>query len=161
MKRLLEQSLSIIVDKALRRNIHLTSIIDEVPETMTADELRLKQIIYNLLSNAVKFTDDGGNICLKARVTARSGGSSTTEDGSWGGELEISVIDTGIGIHEEDRERIFEPFSQLQNSLTRKYPGTGLGLGLTRNLVEMHGGRIWVESEGPGKGSAFRFTLPI
>jgi signal transduction histidine kinase len=161
VKLLLEQSLYIIVDKALRRNIRLTSIIDEVPETISADELRLKQIIYNLLSNAVKFTDDGGNICLKARVIARSGGGSTTEDGSWGGELEISVIDTGIGIHEEDRERIFEPFSQLQNSLTRKYPGTGLGLGLTRKLVEMHGGRIWVESEGPGKGSAFRFTLPI
>jgi PAS domain S-box-containing protein len=161
LKLLLEQSLSIIADKALHRNIHLTTIIDEVPETMIADELRLKQIIYNLLSNAVKFTEDGGNIYLKARVTAGSGGGSGAEDGSSDKALEISVIDTGIGIHEGDREKIFEPFSQLENSLSRKYPGTGLGLGLTRNLVEMHGGRIWVESEGPGKGSAFRFTLPI
>ena len=70
-------------------------------------------------------------------------------------------MDTGIGIRKEDVEKIFEPFSQLESSLSRKYPGTGLGLSLTRHLVEMHGGRIWVDSDGPGKGSAFRFTLPV
>jgi len=75
--------------------------------------------------------------------------------------LEISVTDTGIGIRKEDMGKIFEPFSQLKDSLSRKYPGTGLGLSLTRSLVEMHGGKIWVESDGPGKGSSFRFTLPI
>ncbi len=75
-------------------------------------------------------------------------------------EVEISVEDDGIGIRKEDLEKIFEPFSQIENSLSRKYPGTGLGLALTRSLVEMHGGRIWVESEGLGNGSAFRFTLP-
>ena len=75
-------------------------------------------------------------------------------------EVEISVEDDGIGIRKEDLEKIFEPFSQVENSLSRKYPGTGIGLALTRSLVEMHGGRIWVESEGLGNGSAFRFTLP-
>jgi len=161
LKRLLKQSLSIIMDKAIHRKINLTTIIDEVPDIITADELRLKQILYNLLSNAVKFTEDGGNICLKARVTTELERRSPAETKSIRNEIEISVIDTGIGIRREDIGKIFEPFSQLESSLSRKYPGTGLGLGLTRNLVEMHGGGIWVESEGPGKGSTFRFTLPI
>ena len=71
------------------------------------------------------------------------------------------MADTGIGIRKEDLEKIFKPFSQLESSLSRKYPGTGLGLGLTRNLVEMHGGRIRAKSEGLGKGSTFRVTLPV
>ena len=125
---------------------------DDIPETFVADELRVKQILYNLLSNAVKFTNDGGTICLGARMIAGVGGERN--------EVEISVEDDGIGIRKEDLEKIFEPFSQVENSLSRKYPGTGIGLALTRSLVEMHGGRIWVESEGLGNGSAFRFTLP-
>lgn len=161
LKPLLEQSLSIIMDTAMHRKIEVTAIIDEAPDTITADELRLKQIIYNLLSNAIKFTEDGGSICLKARVSPGAEGRNPEEADSIGNELEISVIDTGIGIQREDLKKIFEPFSQLESSLSRKYPGTGLGLGLTRKLVELHGGRIWVESEGLGKGSAFRFTLPL
>ena len=160
LKKLLEQSLS-IMDKAVARNIHLTTKIYRIPETIVADELRVKQIVYNLLSNALKFTEEGGNVCLGARMTVEPeiGIPAATE--SLRNEVEVSVVDTGIGIRKEDVEKIFEPFSQLESSLSRKYPGTGLGLSLTRSLVEMHGGRIWVDSDGPGKGSSFRFTLPI
>lgn len=160
LRELLEQSLS-VMDRAAHRKVHLTARIDQVPETIIADELRLKQIIYNLLSNAVKFTEDDGNICLAAHNIEEypAGGPSDAADIRC--ELEISVIDTGIGIRKEDIEKIFEPFSQLESSLSRRYHGTGLGLGLTRSLVEMHGGRIWAESDGPGKGSTFRFTLPL
>jgi signal transduction histidine kinase len=160
LKKLLEQSLS-IMDSAAARNIHLTTKIEEIPETIIADELRVKQIVYNLLSNAMKFTKDGGNICLGARMIVGPEMGIPAEIESLGDEVEISVVDTGIGIRKEDVEKIFEPFSQLESSLSRRYPGTGLGLSLTRSLVEMHGGRIWVESDGPGKGSSFRFTLPI
>ena len=160
LKKLLEQSLS-IMDKAAARNIQLTTKIDQIPKTIIADELRMKQILYNLLSNAVKFTDDGGNICLGARMIVGPDRAASTETESLPGEVEISVIDTGIGIRKEDVEKIFEPFSQLDSSLNRKYPGTGSGLSLTRSLVEMHGGKIWVDSDGPGKGSSFRFTLPV
>ncbi|MBE0558793.1 MAG: PAS domain S-box protein, partial [Proteobacteria bacterium] len=160
LKKILEQCL-LFMDKAAERNIHLTTDIDQIPETIIADELRVKQIIYNLLSNAVKFTDDGGNIRLEARMTTGPEPVTPAETGSVPSDVEISVVDTGIGIRKEDIAKIFDPFAQLESASSRKYPGTGLGLSLTRSLVEMHGGRIWVESAGPGKGSSFRFTLPI
>ncbi|MCK9363385.1 MAG: ATP-binding protein [Syntrophales bacterium] len=160
VKDLLEQSAKIIIDKTPHRHIHLSVEIDQIPETITGDLFRLKQVIYNLLSNAVKFTDDGGNIYLRTRIAAQEGQNQAVEK-SVRRELEISVADTGIGIRKEDIEKIFVPFSQLKSPLSSKYPGTGLGLSITRNLVEMHGGRIWVESEGLGKGSTFRFTLPL
>jgi signal transduction histidine kinase len=161
LKPLLEESLSIIGARAAHRGIHLAMNIDQIPVTMTADELRLKQILYNLLSNAVKFTGEGGNIALNVRTTTGNDKQETRGGATVGEALEISVVDDGIGILEEDAERIFEPFSQLETSLSRKYRGTGLGLSITRNLVEMHGGRIWMESGGLGKGTAFRFTLPL
>ncbi len=153
LKELLEQSTLIVLEKARERKIDLAVRMDRIPETVVADELRVKQILYNLLSNAVKFTKDGGHISLSARTVPRKDGER--------GEVEISVADDGIGIRREDLEKIFEPFSQLESPLSRKFHGTGLGLTLTRNLVEMHGGRIWAESEGLGRGSAFRFTLPL
>ncbi|MBN1613562.1 MAG: PAS domain S-box protein [Deltaproteobacteria bacterium] len=161
LKLLLEQSLSIVMDKAMQRKIHLHAKIGDVPDAITADELRLKQILYNLLSNAVKFTEDGGNVTLEARLSASSREGNRIEAEPAGDALQIDVIDTGIGIRQEDLAKIFEPFSQLESPLSRRYPGSGLGLWLTRNLVEMHGGRIWAESEGPGKGAVFRFTLPF
>lgn len=161
LKGLLQHSLLIIMDKAEKRKIRLSTTFDEIPETVLVDELRMKQILYNLLGNAVKFTPDGGSIRLNACMTKGAGDVHSGENESMRNEVEISVIDSGIGIRKEDIEKIFEPFSQIESPLTRKYPGTGLGLALCRNLVEMHGGRIWVESDGPGKGSAFRFTLPI
>ncbi len=111
-----------------------------------ADAKKLKQILYNLLSNAIKFTPAQGSVQL-----------SLEEQGQ---EYIICVSDTGIGIKKEDQELIFGEFQQVDHSLARKFQGTGLGLSLSRNLVEMHGGRIWVESE-PGQGSNFFIALPV
>lgn len=130
----------------MRHGINLLSLTEEVPDKIFADERKLKQIIYNLLSNAIKFTPDGGQVCLSAELTD--------------GFVLVTVKDSGIGIRQEDLERIFNPFEQADVSLTRKFEGTGLGLSLTRNLVELHGGKIWAESDGEGKGTAFRFLLP-
>ena len=109
------------------------------------DERRLTQVLMNLVSNAIKFTE-AGSISIRAKV----------EDGSF----LVAVSDTGVGIAPEDRERIFEEFQQVDSSSTRKKGGTGLGLAIVRRIVELHGGRIWVEST-PGQGSTFAFTLPL
>lgn len=112
---------------------------------LVADRLRIKQVLLNLLSNAIKFTPKGGKVSVK----------SIKSEGYWG----IVVADNGIGIKEEDFYKIFEPFSQVDSSHTRKFEGTGLGLAICSRIIGMHGGRIWVESE-PGKGSSFYFTIP-
>ena len=109
------------------------------------DERKIKQILLNLLSNAVKFTPEGGRISITA---------NKTENGA-----EISVSDTGIGIAPEDQPKIFEEFRQVGGDYAHKKEGTGLGLTLAKKFVELHGGKIWVESE-LGKGSTFSFTLP-
>jgi PAS domain S-box-containing protein len=113
---------------------------------LKADEARLRQVFFNLLSNASKFTPDGGKI----RVGA------LRKDGF----CQVTVSDNGIGIKKEDLKQIFEPFYQSDNLATRERKGTGLGLTLVREIVEMHGGQIWVESDY-GKGSNFVFTLPL
>jgi signal transduction histidine kinase/HAMP domain-containing protein len=112
-----------------------------------ADRGRVRQVLLNLLSNAIKFTPDGGRITVVAAPV------------NGGAEARIAVSDTGIGIAAEDLAKLFKEFSQLDASASRKYEGTGLGLALSRRLVEMHGGTIGVESE-MGKGSTFWFTLP-
>jgi signal transduction histidine kinase len=112
---------------------------------ITADQIRLKQILFNLLSNAVKFTDHGG-----VSVTA------AIEDG----QLHLAIADTGIGIRAEDMQRIFVEFSQVDASHARRHEGTGLGLALSKRLVETHGGRIWLESQF-GTGSEFHVLLPL
>ena len=149
IKGLLENSLVMIKEKALVHGISLnfhTSGDLEGLEIM-ADERRLKQVMFNLLSNAAKFTPDGGTITVEGKIEGK--------------EVSISVSDTGIGIASEEQERIFEEFHQVSGSVKDKTPGTGLGLPITKSIVEMHGGRIWVESEGQGKGSRFSFTLPV
>ncbi len=110
-----------------------------------ADESKLAQVLLNLVDNASKFSPDGGKLRIEA-----------VRDGDW---CLVSVIDSGIGIREEDQERIFEPFSRLDDPQFRSRGGTGLGLTLARQIVELYGGRIWVESEY-GQGSRFTFTLP-
>lgn len=131
---------------AAQRRVWLEVLPSERLPLILADPGKVKRILYNLVSNAIKFTHEGGRVVLQAR----------TADGM----IEISVTDTGIGISAEDQKKIFTEFQQLESSHTRKHEGTGVGLALSRKLVEMHGGRIWVESE-LGKGSKFTFSLPI
>jgi signal transduction histidine kinase len=152
LKILLENSLVMIKEKSMKHRIQLTTDINDIPEVIEIDERKIKQILYNLLSNAVKFTPEGGNIHLAAKTVTEKGEKDF---------VEIRVADTGIGLKPEDQERIFGHFEQVESSTSRKFQGTGLGLSLTRQLVELHGGRIWVESEGEGKGSTFRLVIPI
>jgi PAS domain S-box-containing protein len=149
---------------ASEKSIGLTTAVEEGLGLLTADPARFKQILYNLLTNAVKFTPEGGEV----RVTVRRAGRlpadyPPTPLPPAGPEpapyLEVAVSDSGIGIAPKDQERIFEDFQQVDSSLARLHQGTGLGLSLTRKLVELHGGRIRVESE-LGKGSTFRFVVP-
>jgi signal transduction histidine kinase/ActR/RegA family two-component response regulator len=134
---------------------------------LVADQGKLRQVLYNLLSNAVKFTPQGGRVRIEAQVQVpvrpehRPGPGLPPRTDARPGELLVSVADTGIGVPEPDQRRIFDPFAQAESPLSRVNPGTGLGLALTRKLVELHGGRIWVESAGTGKGSCFRFALPL
>jgi signal transduction histidine kinase len=141
-----ENALLLIRERASRHGIKIDRVIDDRIGDFTGDERKIKQILVNLLSNAVKFTPEGGQI----KVEAALGDSAVI----------ISVTDTGIGIAKEDHEAIFEEFRQVGTNYAQKREGTGLGLSLTRRFVEMHGGKIWVESE-PGKGSKFTFTLPM
>ncbi|MCD6486051.1 MAG: hypothetical protein J7K35_01815 [Syntrophobacterales bacterium] len=151
-EELLRNSLIMATEKAMKHEIQLSTDIGKLPEMIVADERKFKQILYNLLSNAVKFTPDGGKVHLKAALKSRPAGKEF---------IEVSITDTGIGINREDLERIFEPFEQIDSSLSRKYQGTGLGLSLTKNLVKLHGGTIVARSAGDGKGSSFTFTIPI
>jgi signal transduction histidine kinase len=173
LRMLLEKSLTMVKEKALKHRIRLSVDIDGILDTIQADERKLKQIMYNLLSNAVKFTPDGGSVILSARYLSSTDGQWFTREGqpvglplngddqlmSGEGLINISVQDTGIGIKREDLERIFNPFEQVESSASRRYQGTGLGLTLTKRLVELHGGKIWAESEGEGKGSKFIFVI--
>lgn len=124
----------------IRTNIH-----EEIP-SITADKVKCKQIMFNLLSNAVKFTPENGRIAINAKLM--------------GQYVQIAVSDSGIGIKPDDMEKLFQAFRQVDGSYARRYEGTGLGLILTKRLVELHGGKIWVKSIF-GKGSTFTFTLPL
>ncbi|HEV8266383.1 MAG TPA: ATP-binding protein [Gemmatimonadales bacterium] len=125
-------------------------VVEEPPAELRvlADRGRVRQVLLNLLSNAIKFTPDGGRITVRAATV--NGGAAAR----------IAVTDTGIGIAPDDQARLFQEFVQLDASASRKYEGTGLGLALSRRLVELHGGTIGVDSE-TGKGSTFWFTLPL
>jgi PAS domain S-box-containing protein len=128
----------------------MTVELGENVPTLTADRGKVKQILYNLLSNAIKFTKDGGRIGMRASPARSADGA---------GQVRVSVWDTGIGIAAEDLHRIFLEFEQLDSTYARQQQGTGLGLGLTRRLVEAHGGHITAESV-VGQGSTFTFVLP-
>ena len=158
LPELLENSLSMFREKARRHDIEVRIEGEQnlAGITVTADARKLKQALYNLLSNATKFTPDGGRIIVRAGVVDEI----TPGEKGAGRSIEVSVADTGIGIAPEDREKIFEEFHQVYDPTTGKNPGTGLGLAVTRRIIGMHGGRIWVESAGLGKGSAFTFRIP-
>jgi len=142
----IENALTLIRERATRHGVSLHREVDKRLGDFVGDERLIKQILLNLLSNAVKFTPEGGRVEVKAMLA--------------NGSVEISVNDTGIGIAPEDQGTIFEEFRQVGNDYAQKREGTGLGLTLTKKFVEMHGGKIWLESE-QGKGSTFTFTLPI
>ncbi|MDR2054458.1 MAG: response regulator [Desulfovibrio sp.] len=126
-------------------------VSDDMPRTLYGDDQRLAQVITNLLGNAVKFTPEYGTIALDARLAGEEDGLYT---------LQISVKDSGIGISEEQQSRLFHSFEQADNSTTRRFGGTGLGLVISKRIVEMMDGRIWIESE-LGKGAAFVFTVKV
>jgi signal transduction histidine kinase len=140
----LTEVLSVIRPLADVKNIRIESSVPAELEVF-ADRTRFKQILYNLLSNAVKFTPEGGSVRVDSKLE--------------NGAARFSVADTGIGIPAEEHRAIFDEFHQVTATTKGLKEGTGLGLAITRRLVELHGGRIWVESE-PGQGSCFSFTLP-
>jgi signal transduction histidine kinase len=139
-------ALTLIRERAQKHGIAMAQNVEPELGDVLADERKFKQILLNLLSNAVKFTPDGGRIDVSARRQ--------------GDNIIIAVHDTGIGIAPEDQEAVFEEFRQVGRNYTSKQEGTGLGLALTRRFVELHGGRISVDSK-PGQGSTFTFTLPM
>jgi signal transduction histidine kinase/DNA-binding response OmpR family regulator/CHASE3 domain sensor protein len=141
----LQNSLSMVKEKSLNHRLKLTLEADAGMPDIVADMRKLKQIVYNLLSNAVKFTPDGGTITLGARRID--------------GMLEIAISDTGIGISTENQAKLFQPFIQIDSTLSRQYQGTGLGLVMVKRLAELHGGSVGLESE-VGKGSRFWMRIP-
>ena len=155
IRHLLQNSVTMVKEKALKHNIQIAIDTDGISIPIDGDDRKLKQVLYNLVSNAVKFTPDGGKI----NIAATQRHDATLKDGA--DVVEVKVTDTGIGIHPDDLDRIFTPFEQVDSSTSRRYQGTGLGLSLSRELVELHGGTIWAESEGANKGSTFAFIVPV
>jgi two-component system cell cycle sensor histidine kinase PleC len=147
MKNILDEISMLVADMASKKKIEMSiEIAKDLPD-IEADELKVKEIIYNLLSNAVKFTTEGGEAGMRAKRADS--------------EIEIVVWDTGVGIAAENMERIFEGFFRVDTPYSRLTEGTGLGLPLARKMVELHGGKLSVESKGLGCGTSVRFTLPI
>jgi PAS domain S-box-containing protein len=146
IREALEEATAVVKTMADLKQVGLTVTVDAGLQMATLDQQKFKQVLYNLLSNAVKFTDQGGNVevCAK-RLDER--------------HFEVQVRDTGIGIRPEDLGRLFTEFEQLDSGPARHFEGTGLGLALTKKIVELQGGHIRVEAE-PGKGSLFTATLP-
>jgi PAS domain S-box-containing protein len=147
LRETVDASLMMLMEKALKNGLYIH--IDIAPQAdvqIVADQRKLKQILFNLLSNAVKFTPKGGTVEVSAARDTDL--------------IKITVADTGVGISEEDIPKLFQTFTQLESVYTKEFEGTGLGLALNKQLVELHGGRIWVESQS-GVGSKFMFTIPL
>jgi GAF domain-containing protein len=142
----IDNALTLVRERAARHGIAIASEVAPEVGMIEADQRKLKQILVNLLSNAVKFTPDGGSVGITAKCD--------------GEHVDVAVRDTGIGIAADDRTRVFEEFQQVGKDPERSREGTGLGLALAKRYVELHGGRIWVESE-VGRGSTFTFTIPV
>lgn len=154
IEQICKSSLAFIKHQALQKNIQLEVNISPDLPNLLVDERRIRQVLINLLSNAVKFTAKGGKVTLQ--VTLEQLGREVFSPSSY---LRIAVIDTGIGIAPENFHKLFQPFVQIDSSLSRKYEGTGLGLALVKQIVEMHGGQVRVSSE-IGLGSCFIVDLP-
>jgi signal transduction histidine kinase len=144
--QLLEAAMNLVRERAERQGLALYLTLDPDVQTWVLDERKIKQVLINLLSNAVKFTPPGGSVTVRARRPDVD-------------RLEVAIIDTGGGIAPQDQEHVFEEFRQASGNYLRKSEGTGLGLALARRFVELHGGRLGLQS-APGQGSTFTFTLP-
>jgi signal transduction histidine kinase len=145
LREALEHGIAMVSDRASRQGLSLHLAVEDDVDFVVADPLRLKQVILNLLTNAVKFTPSGGSIEASAERVAD--------------EIHVSVKDSGIGIAESDYARIFEAFQQGRRDVSASAEGTGLGLTLSKRIVELHGGRLWLNSR-VGHGSTFTFSLP-
>ncbi len=150
LRECVESALDLVAPRAAEKHLETAYFFEgDVPAAIEGDVTRLRQVLLNLLSNAVKFTE-AGEVVLTVTASAPAAGEA---------EVAFAVRDTGIGLTAEGMSRLFQSFSQADSSTTRKYGGTGLGLAISRRLAELMGGRMWAESEGPGKGSTFRFTI--
>ena len=147
MNNLLNEMSMLVEDMVNKKGLQMLFEISEDLPNIEADELKVREVIYNLLSNAVKYTHEGGRLGMRAKKA--------------GSEVEIVVWDMGVGIAPENMEKIFEGFFRVETPYARVIEGTGLGLPLSKKLVELHGGTFWVESAGLNKGTSVRFTLPI
>lgn len=151
LRDLIEATISTFAFGARNKGLHLSKVVsDDLPEALMGDQVRIRQILLNLLGNAIKFTENGE---VKISVS-----SFQKDDGYW--EVLLSVEDTGIGISPEAMSKLFSPFTQAESSTTRRFGGTGLGLTISRSLVELMGGKIWAESS-PGEGSTFYVLLKL
>jgi PAS domain S-box-containing protein len=151
LAELCKSSLLLVRQQAITKQIHLDSHLPTDIETISIDERRMRQVLLNLLNNAIKFTNPGGRVRLAVWLEPHSGDRAAC--------LCFAIADTGIGISDADRSKLFQPFIQIDSRLSRKYTGTGLGLVLAKQIVELHGGRIVVESE-IGFGSCFTVEMP-
>ncbi len=147
---LISESIGMVASSSKEKGLRLNTTIDyEVPKTILGDYGRLKQILVNLLTNAIKFTDKGGvSVSVSSQALETSGKYQIT----------FAVKDTGIGISPESQSQLFQPFTQVDMTISRRHGGAGLGLAISKRLVELMGGRIWFESK-PGEGSTFYFTI--
>ena len=155
--QLCQSSLSFVKQQALKKQIQLHVVIPPHLPRIQLDERRIRQVLINLLNNAVKFTPDGGHVYLEAMQLTQEPDKSQEPDQKY---LRITVTDTGIGIAPENIQKLFKPFIQIDSALNRKYEGTGLGLSLVKQIVELHGGRVGLTSE-LGVGSCFTVEFPI
>jgi PAS domain S-box-containing protein len=137
---------TLVVSIASKKNIIIDVNVDEKLTTIHADVAKFKQILFNLMSNAIKFSANGGSVTINARRINDM--------------AQVSITDTGMGISKKDQKKLFQPFMQADASASRQFEGTGLGLALTKRFVEMHGGKVWIESE-LNRGSTFTFTIPV
>jgi signal transduction histidine kinase len=181
LTNLIESSLLMIKEKAQKHNIKIEKQFEDDDSAITGDERKLKQVIVNLLSNSVKFTPDHGYIRIKTKIFDHKYTNNsiselnastiekevlnqminlTNKEGSSKKLIFVSISDSGIGLQSDKLEHIFKPFEQVENSYSRKYQGTGLGLSMCRQLVELHHGKIWAESDGINQGSTFSFIIP-
>jgi len=154
LRSLLQRSMMFFKSSVLKEDIKLKMELDADDYSIEIDEKLVKQVLVNLISNAVKFTPEGGSVVVGARKFPEGENEAVSP------MVEIYVKDSGIGIKEQDRDLVFEPFKQIENVHTKQFAGTGLGLALSKDIVELHGGKICFESEWE-KGSRFAFTVPL